>query len=102
MRRERMAQGMRRRAVRQTERAAQPLHGQLHDTRRKRPAARADKQWAIRRKTVRAKREIVGDQFADLWKHRNHAGFVALSCNSQSITAGGVLALEAEGLRDAQ
>ena len=39
-----MTQGMRRRAVRQSERASQPGHRQLHDAGRERPAAFSDEQ----------------------------------------------------------
>src|SRR5262249_22767122 len=44
---ERMTQRMRRRAVGQRKRAAQPLHGELHDSRRQRTAARAAEQRAF-------------------------------------------------------
>src|SRR5215208_3664035 len=58
MRGEGMPQRMRRGTIGQAERAAQPLHRQLQDSRAQRSAARADKERAGRRQLERAERDI--------------------------------------------
>ena len=50
---------MRRRAVGQAERAAQPRHGELNDAGTERPAAGADENRPFRRQRMRAHRDIV-------------------------------------------
>src|SRR5215472_8018813 len=91
-----VAQRMRRRALGQTERAAQLRHRQLHDARRERSPPCPDEKRSVGAKLEWACRDIVGDQFGNLRKHWHHAALVALSGNSQSIAAGVVLALEAK------
>ena len=61
MRGEGMAQAVRRRRGGQAERAAQPLHRELDDARRERPALDAEKERAVGRQPPGAERDIVGD-----------------------------------------
>src|SRR6478609_1071746 len=77
MRGEGMPERVRRGAVGQTERAAQPLHRELDDARAQGPAACADEDRAFGRQRIRAHRDIVLYQCEHVLKHRHHAGLVA-------------------------
>src|SRR5262245_45116779 len=100
MRRERVAQSVRSGSVGQAERATQPRHRQLYNTRREGLAARSDKKWSVWRIFVRTKREVFGDRLRNLWKHGHHARLVALAGYGEAVgLSGKVLALQAKGLR---
>src|SRR5947209_557623 len=60
MGRERMPQCMRRRAIGQSQGAAQPFHGELDDAGLERTAARADEDRPFGRQVMRAHRDIIG------------------------------------------
>src|SRR5262245_21401358 len=100
MRRERVAQSMRRGSVGQPERAAQPRHRQLHNTRRQGFAARSNKKRPVWGIVVRTKREVVGDRLRYLRKHGYHARLIALSSHGEAVgPSGEVFALQAKSLR---
>ena len=62
MRREAVAQRVRGGGLRQAERAAQHRHLALHQARRERPAAGADKERAVGRQRIGAGGEVIGDR----------------------------------------
>ena len=79
MRREAVAQRVRRGALRQTQQRAQFRHLPLHQPRIERPAARADEERPVRRKRVRAVGEIVAHRRRDRGQHRHHARLAPLA-----------------------
>src|SRR5437764_13926802 len=104
MRRERMAQRMRCRRLRQAERAAQPRHRELNDPRREWAAFGADEQRTVTADLVRAEREIIGDEVLHLRQHRHHALLAALADDRDHLplTAGEITAPQPERLGNAQ
>src|SRR3569623_138653 len=103
--REGMAQRMRRGAVRQSERATQPFHGQLNDARCQRPAARADEHRLLGRKRMRALGDIILHGVEHAMQHRDHPRLVAFARHRDDIAAhrlGNVTPVAHERLGNAQ
>src|SRR5262249_41080800 len=88
MRRERMAQRMRRSGVGQSEHAAQAGHRQLNDAGRERTAARANEQRAFLSELERTQREIVINGFRHLRQDRDHSLLPALSRYNEGFSIG--------------
>ena len=90
--------------IRQAQRAAQPLHGELDDARRQRPATLADEQRSPGRQRHRAEVEIGGDGVAHRRDYRHRAGLAALAEHGERINGPGgrLFAGERECFRDTQ
>ena len=85
MRRETVAQRVRRRGVRQAQHAAQSLHLALHQARVERPTARPDKERAGLFEWIRAGGEIVVDRVAHRRQHRHMSLFLSLAGDDQGF-----------------
>ncbi len=87
MRREGMAQRMRRRCIRQVERRAHLFHLALDDRRVERTTARAAKQQTLRVEMVGAEPSVFRDRLLRQWQHRRQPRLAALSGDAQDAGA---------------
>src|ERR1700675_3004006 len=88
-----MPQRVRRRGLRQAERAAQPRHGELDDARRQRTALGADKQRAVVGQVEGTERDVIRDQLGDLRQQRDHALLAAFSHYGDGVAGADIGAL---------
>jgi hypothetical protein len=85
VRREGMAQRVRRRRFVEAEGAAELLHRPLDDARLQRPAARTDEKRTVRRDRMGALTQVVGDPGGDHRQHRHDTLLVALAGDANRI-----------------